>query len=634
VTFYSGATSLGTATLSSGTATLTTSFASAGNYSLTASYGGSTTYASSTSSAISVTVTTASSSGNSSTTALSATSTSAYPGSLVVLTAAVSPTAATGTVTFYNGATSLGTATVNSGTATLATHFSNTGSYTLTASYGGDATYGTSTSNSLTETVASSSYSLDLTSYTYTTGSTTVNTDTSHSVSYTLYQNVVYAANPVNNTYESMNIFMPTKVDGNTVSNMPILIDIGVGGYMSSSTWGQSSVGSTNGQYALGKGYVVVEVGCRGRDNGSSGNYYGVAPAAMVDLKAAVRFLRYNSTLGNFTGDVSHIISSGGSAGGALSALLGASGNSSLYNSYLAGIGAADAADNIFAVGAWSPIENLDNSDGAYEMEYGSLAYSGSLVNQNVSAGLISIFDSYQDGLALTDKRSSYGTLTHSNITDYILTQYMEPSLAKYVKAGGSAPSYATCSASGSTESCTFTFANYVNNSIGTRGKSEPAFDSFFDITSSSPYYNTAVNTSCQPEPMEFGNPTGTATYSGSNCSGGSPRHFTNFSSNAMDGTNLSSSMQTIVNMMNPMYFIMNGISSGNVSGIAKYWYIRDGTIATDTSAYIIVDLATAAENLRGAGYVNASEDWNTGHAVNTDPAGFSTWVTASVAAN
>ncbi len=80
--------------------------------------------------------------------------------------------------------------------------------------------------------------------------------------------------------------------------------------------------------------------------------------------------------------------------------------------------------------------------------------------------------------------------------------------------------------------------------------------------------------------------------------------------------------MQTLLNMMNPMYFLMNGISSGDTSGIAKHWYIRDGSIATDTSAYIIFDLATAAENLRGTGYVNA------------DPGGFSTWVTSSVAAN
>lgn len=627
VTFYSGSTSLGTGTLSSGTATLSTSFSSAGTYSITAVYGGSSTYATSTSSAVSITVTSSSTGGTSTTTSLTASPTTAYVGSLVVLTATVSNTAATGTVTFYEGSTSLGTGSLSSGTATLNTHFTAAGSYKLTASYGGDSTYSSSTSSSVTETVETGTYSLDLSSYSCTSETTTVTTDSSHSVTYCLYSNVVYAANPVSTTYESMNIYVPTSVDGTSVSDKPILFENNVGGYMSS----QAGQPGTNGNYALGKGYVVVEPGCRGRDNGSSGNYYGVAPAAMVDLKAAIRFLRYNASLGTFTGDVSHIISSGGSAGGALSALLGASGNSSLYESYLAAIGAADADDNVFAVGAWSPITNLDHADMAYEMEYGGLKYSGSTVNSTLSSDLISEFESYQDGLALTDKRGSMGTLTSSNITAYILAEYMEPSLLKYVNAGGTAPSYATCTSS----ACTFTFSNYVTNAIGTRGKSAPAFDAFFDITSSSSYYGTVVNTTCPAETLEFGNSTGSSSsYSGSNCSSGSPRHFTNFSSEAMDSTDITSTMQTTVDMMNPMYYLMTAISSGDSSGVAKYWYVRDGTIATDTSAYIIVDLATAAENLLGTSYVNASEDWGEGHNVNADPSGFSTWVTSSVAAD
>lgn len=636
VTFYNGSTSLGTVTLSSGTATLTTSFSAAGTYTLSATYSGDSSYASSTSSSLTETVTSSSSTGTSSSTSLSSTPATAYPGSLVVLTAAVSPTTATGTVAFYNGSTELGTAAISDGTATLTTSFASTGTYTLSAVYGGDSTYSSSTSGSVTETVKSGSYSLDLSSYTCSSGTMTVTTDASHSVTYCLYSNVVYAANPVSSAYESMNIYVPTAVDGTSVSGKPIMFENSVGGYMSSTA---GSPG-TNGQYALGKGYVVVEPGCRGRDNGSSGDYYGVAPAAIVDLKAAIRFLRYNYSLGTFTGDVSHIISSGGSAGGALSALLGASGNSSLYDTYLAAIGAADADDDVYAVGAWSPITNLDHADGAYEMEYGSLKYSGSTVNQTLSAALISEFDTYQTDLALVDKRSSYGTLSSSNITDYILTQYMEPSLEKYVQTNGtsSVPSYATCTASSSSTygyTCTFTWANYLANAIGTRGKSAPAFDAFFDISSSSSYYGTAVNTTCPAETLEFGNPSGSASsYSGSNCSGGSPRHFTNFSSDAMDNADISSSMQTIVNMMNPMYFIMSDISSGSSSGIAKYWYIRDGTIATDTSAYVIVDLSTSLENLLGTGNVNAWEDWGQGHNVNADPSGFSTWTTTVVAAN
>lgn len=201
-----------------------------------------------------------------------------------------------------------------------------------------------------------------------------------------------------------------------------------------------------------------------------------------------------------------------------------------------------------------------------------------------------------------------------------------------------SAPSYATCTASSSAiygYVCSFTFADYVSNSIGTRGKSAPAFDAFFDISSSSSYYGSVINTSCPAETLEFGNLDGSAgSYSGSNCDTGSPRHFTNFSSEAMAGADISSSMQTTVNMMNPMYFIMAAISSGSSSGVAKYWYVRDGSIATDTSAYVIVDLATGVENLLGTSHVNSWEDWGKGHNVNADPAGFSIWTTRSIAAD
>ncbi|MGO8758147.1 MAG: Ig-like domain repeat protein [Terracidiphilus sp.] len=668
VEFYDTTTStdLESVTLSSGTATLTTSLSAVETHVIEAIYSGDSNYTTSTSSTISIVVS-SSSSGTSTTTSLSTASSTAYPGSLVALTATITAsgnavTSTSGTVTFSYTTSSDTTATTltcsntssttasvgSSGTAVCPTHFSSTSSYTITATFSGDSTYASSTSSSVNETVESGSYSLNLSSYTSSTGSTTAeNGDT---VKYTAYTNVVYAVNPVDKTYETMNIYIPTSVAGSSVSGKPILFDIGVGGYMSS-TAGQlssSSGGTSNDAYALNEGYVIVSPGCRGRDNGSSGDYYGVAPAAMVDLKAAVRFLRYNYNLGAFTGDVSHIVDDGGSAGGALAALLGASGNSSLYYSYLAAIGAADADDNIFAVGAQSPITNLDHADGAYEMQYGYNTLGS--VNETISDDLIDVFDTYQDDLALADKHGSLGTLTHSNITEFILDNYLEPSLERYLKNGGSAPSFATCSTSSSSTygyTCTFTFSAYVSGVFGSRGavKEMPAFDSFFDLSSSSPDYSTIetnttdLNTTCPAEVLEFGNPTGTAsTVSG--CTSGSPRHFTNFSSEAMDGTDISSSMQTIVNMMNPMYFLMNDIANSDTTDPAQYWYIRDGTKAPDTSAYVIIDLATAAENLLGTSHVNAWEDWGEGHNVETDSSGnqtgstFMTWVFNSVAAD
>jgi acetyl esterase/lipase len=472
-------------------------------------------------------------------------------------------------------------------------------------------------SNSDSDEVASSdsgdtTYSLDFPSDDYTTKTVTVSTSAgSKSVSYYLYQDVVYVTDPVDADYESMNVYVPYEIDGSSVSTeqAPILLNIGVGGYMSSQAGGLGD----NGNYALAAGYVVVSAGCRGRDNYSSSlGYYGKAPAAMVDLKAAVRYIRYNYNAGVFPGNADLIVSSGGSAGGALSSLLGASGNSSLYDSYLEDLGAADTDDNIYAVGAWSPIMNLDHSDMAYEWEYGDL---GS-VNSTISDELQYLFEDYQNGLALSGK-DSYGTLTSASINDYILTCYLEPSATEYLNALSSTARSSYLSANTwitwDGTAATFTFSDYLNH-IGNRGKGVPAFDSFFD---SSSYSN--VNTSESAEVVLFGDSTTDA------------RHFTDYSLQKTTGDSsqtISSGLATIVNMMNPMYFIMDCIENGSdSSGVAQYWYIRDGSVATDTSAIIIVDLATAAENLLGEANVDAWEDWDEGHNVNTDPEEFIEWV-------
>lgn len=120
--------------------------------------------------------------------------------------------------------------------------------------------------------------------------------------------------------------------------------------------------------YALLRGYVVVSPGIRGRGMQKEGQYIGMAPAAICDLKAVVRYLRYNRA--RIPGDVEKIISNGTSAGGALSALLGATGNHPDYEEYLKEMGAAEEKDHIFAASCYCPITNLEHADMAYEWEF------------------------------------------------------------------------------------------------------------------------------------------------------------------------------------------------------------------------------------------------------------------------
>ena len=443
----------------------------------------------------------------------------------------------------------------------------------------------------------SASYSMDFSTYSYTAGSTTVNSQT---ISYNLYQNVVYVAEPVDKTYESMNVFVPTAIGSTSVdtTNVPILFVINVGGYSSSSTWGNTMLQDTNGQLALAAGYVVVTPGCRGRDNvDSSGNYYGKAPAAIVDLKSAVRFIRYNK--GTFPGNVNWIVSSGSSAGGALSSLLGASGTSTLYDDYFTELGAANAADNIFASGVYCPITDLNHADMAYEWELGSctLSSTGSVVNQTISNQLSSEYPAYLNSLSLTGQ-SNFGTITTDNYQTYLLNYYLIPSATEYLSdlSDSARTSYLAQNSwiTWSDGTASFTFSEYLDY-IG-RSKSVPAFD-VFDLSSA--------------ECIEFGNETVNA------------RHFTNFSLQYTSGDStaiISAELAPLVNEMNPMYFITN-----ENSGCAGNWWIRHGTKDTDTSLPVIIDLATSLENL--GNNVNTWLYWDAGHGVNEDPDEFIAWI-------
>ena len=127
-------------------------------------------------------------------------------------------------------------------------------------------------------------------------------------VTYRSYSHLAYVAAPVDADYQSLDVRVPVEVDGVAVdaSEAPILLTNAIGGFMSSSNRGgdlrgprgEGTVGSRHAELALARGYVVVWPGARGRDNQApDGSYYGKAPAAIVDLKAAVRYLRRNRDL-------------------------------------------------------------------------------------------------------------------------------------------------------------------------------------------------------------------------------------------------------------------------------------------------------------------------------------------------
>ncbi|OOF40205.1 alpha/beta hydrolase [Rodentibacter mrazii] len=202
-------------------------------------------------------------------------------------------------------------------------------------------------------------------------------------VKFRAFEKIVYVQNPIEADYQTLNLYVPEayfqqgSINGFNADNAPIFLPNAVGGYMpaKAATYDKKSIGGEDKPNAiltaLSKGYVVASVGARGRTLEKEGKYTGKAPAAIIDLKSAVRYLHFNDAV--MPGDANKIISNGTSAGGALSALLGASGDSRDYIAYFQQLGAAQASDRVFAVSAYCPITNLEHADSAYEWEFNGL---------------------------------------------------------------------------------------------------------------------------------------------------------------------------------------------------------------------------------------------------------------------
>ncbi|MFI5794116.1 subtype B tannase [Streptomyces sp. NPDC051677] len=489
--------------------------------------------------------------------------------------------------------------------------------------------------------------------YTELTATVTDTDGDEHTVKYHFWKAITYVANPVDEKYQSLNVSVPVEIDGTAVdaSDAPILLANTVGGYMPSTVTEATGVGAsgapvgggmgggagggttsadpapsasasasaspsapgangntnanggalnTNQYLALGAGYVVIEPGARGRTlKNSAGEYYGVAPAVIVDLKAAVRYIRANK--GRIPGDTDRIVSAGTSAGGAVSALLGASGDSPLYDRYLKELGAADASDAIFATGAWCPITDLEHADGAYEWNWGGNALkTGTQVDQTVSKALRSQFAEYQAGLKLKGL-NRFGALNARNYDEYLVKQYLEPSATAYLTALSDADRATYLAANTfitwKNGKATFSWADFLTH-VGARKKTTPAFDAFDLSTGENNLFGKGATIT---------------------------RHFTAYGlkndTTGVTAKRLDSDIPEVLRLMNPMHFLTGKPNAGR----SKHWWIRLGTKDSDTSLTVSANLAAAANGLGDD--VNHLYYWDEGHGANTDPGDFITWI-------
>ncbi|HMK45923.1 MAG TPA: subtype A tannase [Methanocella sp.] len=269
---------------------------------------------------------------------------------------------------------------------------------------------------------------------------------------------VGYCSKPETAAYENMGVYVPGQyfnaiangdgtytctinatgqVSGYTAHTAPIVIPVNTPGYSAQTPPASYSFNDVSDY--IKAGFVYLYPGLRGRDNGydSSGKliYSGGAPWGVTDLKAAVRYYRYNQNV--LPGDTDRIFTFGMSGGGAQSAVMGASGDSKLYYPYLNSIGAATnytngtiISDAISGVMSWCPITSLDYADEAYEWNMGQYSSSDTRANTTwtsaLSADLANTYGDYINKLHLKDSNGTVLTLENSSVGIYTSGTYYE----------------------------------------------------------------------------------------------------------------------------------------------------------------------------------------------------------------
>ena len=195
-------------------------------------------------------------------------------------------------------------------------------------------------------------------------------------------EDILYTPSPAAARFQRLSIFVPVEYmnpDGTvnasgkkgiySVLTAPVVFENNASGYSEMEHTFLGGPRNYADQY-LQKGMVYVTCGCRGRQTkGEDGTFVGKAPATLVDFKMAIRFLRHNRK--ELPGNPDRMISVGWSAGGAMSALLGVTGNSPLFDEYLRSAGAfMEERDDVYAAQVYCPIIDLEHADLAYEWQF------------------------------------------------------------------------------------------------------------------------------------------------------------------------------------------------------------------------------------------------------------------------
>lgn len=469
---------------------------------------------------------------------------------------------------------------------------------------------------------ASAKISLAFDAKNYESMSTTVD---NKEIKYRAFEYIPYVANPIDIDQQYMNIYVPEEyfnngtINGYNTQTAPIFMPNAVGGYMPSQAMTpKMENGKPNSVlYALSRGYVVASPSTRGRTNkASDGNFIGKAPAVIVDLQAATAYLHANDSA--MPGNANRIITNGTSAGGGVSLLQGATGNSSDFQPYLQALGAATAATNVYAASAYAPITNLDAADMAYEWSYNGITSfnkvtmgQGELPQANVGGNSAPPQRTMQRVNLNTDDLS-YSKMLSEHFPDYVNNLQLRDSLGRILKldknGNGTFKNYvkefivaaANKAAAQGTDLSKHTYLVRDNKTGAIKDINWEAYKHFVSRSKAPGAFDSRANDTGE------NNLFGTSTTDNN--------HFTITAALHDSTANQDVYVENakIVTMMNPMNYLGSPAATN-----ARFYRIRYGTADSNTSVAIPLIVGTRAQNL---GYrVDMATPFNVDHSGDYD---------------
>ena len=456
-------------------------------------------------------------------------------------------------------------------------------------------------------------------------------------IKYRAFEYIPYVANPIDIDQQYMNIYIPEEyfnngtINGYNSQTAPIFMPNNVGGYMPSQPMTPKVENNkpNSALYALSKGYVVASPATRGRTNkASDGNFIGKAPAVIVDLQAATAYLHANDA--TMPGNAKRIITNGTSAGGAVSLLQGATGNTADYQPYLQALGAATASTDVYASSAYAPITNLDAADMAYEWSYNGITSfnkmtmgQGELPQANVGGAPAPMQRSVQR-VNLTNDDIAYSDLLKSHFPDYVNNLQLRDRTGVILKldkkGNGTFKQYvksfiidaANKAKSNGTDLSRYSFLVLDKNTGMVKDIDWDAYNSFTSRSKAPGAFDSRSNDS--GENSLFGT------------SSSDTNHFTITAAlhDITPNNNVYVENAKIVTMMNPMNYLGSPSATN-----AKYYRIRYGTADSNTSVAIPLIVGTRAQNL---GYsVDMATPFGVDHAGDYDLQDLFNWMDSIV---